>query len=116
MAAAAKAAFPSTRRRFATLPSSSTRACRTTVASTSATPVGYFGGIERSSRFSAPLDDRMMAAPAAGNGVLGDKTAAVAFLASFLLSRELAVDDADGRTGADDACGLMAVRVSGQRV
>src|ERR1700690_1039454 len=95
MAAVARVALPSTRRRPSTLPPASTTALRTTVPSVlpGSASTGYFGGMLYASRFSAPLEDRMTALSSAGSGV-------VEGIASFLASLDLLsgplTDDAAG--------------------
>src|ERR1035438_3784538 len=87
MAAVARVAFPSTRRRPSTLPFSSTTALRTPVPSAPSerASTGYFGAKLYASRFSAPLEERMIALFSPGRGVLDE----VAATASFLVSLEL---------------------------
>src|SRR5450631_7157 len=84
MAAVASAAFPSTSRTLSTLPFSSTTSLRTTVpwASPEFSSTGYFGATLCASRFSAPLEERMITLFSRGNGASDE----VAVAASFLLS------------------------------
>src|ERR1035438_1161706 len=91
MAAVARVAFPSTRRRPSTLPFSSTTALRTTVPSAPSerASTGYLGATLYASRFSAPLEERMIALFSPGRGGLDE----VAETASFLVSLELLVSD-----------------------
>src|SRR6266481_3839374 len=87
MAAVARVAFPSTSRRPSTLPFSSTTALRTTVpwAAPERASVGYFGGTLWASRFSAPLEERMIALLSSGSLASGEGATG----ASFLLSADL---------------------------
>src|SRR6267378_4901474 len=82
MAAVARVAFPSTSRRPSTLPVSSTTALRTTVpwAAPERDSTGYFGGTLWASRFSAPLEERMIALFSPGSGASDGVAAAASFL------------------------------------
>src|SRR6267378_3748048 len=82
MAAVARVAFPSTSRRPSTLPVSSMTALRTTVpwAAPERASTGYFGGTLWASRFSAPLEERMIALFSPGSGASDGVAAAASFL------------------------------------
>src|SRR5208282_5820422 len=102
-------ASPSTSRRPSTLPFSSTTALRTTVPSapTERASAGYFGGTLRTSRFSAPLEERMIALLSPGSSALDEDEAAVA--ASFLLSLGLLASTLI----ATGAAAIVALEVGG---
>src|SRR5260370_42626120 len=101
MAAAARVALPPPRRRASTLPLASTAALRTTVPWAERASTGYFGGTLWISRFSAPLEERMIALFSPGSGV-PDGAAAAAF---FFLSA--------GLSAGLFAHGLLAARAVG---
>src|SRR4030081_1794047 len=94
MAAVASVALPSTSRRPSTLPLSSTTALRTTVpwAAPERASTGYFGGTLWASRFSAPLEERIIALFSPGSWASDEVAAAASFLMSvgFVGSRLLA--------------------------
>src|SRR6266853_318675 len=87
MAEFARAALPSTNRTLATLPFSSTTVFRTIVpcAPRDRASAGYFGGTLWISRFSAPLDERMIALLSSTTRA-SDETAGPSFLESAMLS------------------------------
>src|SRR6266853_5311333 len=87
MAEFAKAALPSTNLTLATLPFSSTTVFRTIVpcAPRDRASAGYFGGTLWISRFSAPLDE-MMIALLSSTARASDETAGLSFLESAMLS------------------------------
>src|SRR2546430_17258267 len=91
MAAVARVAFPSTSRRPSTLPVSSTTALRTTVpwAAPETASTGYFGGTLWASRFSAPLEERMITLFSPGSGASDGVAAAASFLLLTSLSLAL---------------------------
>src|SRR5208337_4399559 len=116
MAAVASTASPSTSRRPSTLPFSSTTSLRTTVPSVppERASTGYFGGTLRASRFSAPLEERMIALFSPGSWASDEAAAAADFLlslgllASGLVTAGAAVAPEVG--GATAAPGIAAGR------
>src|SRR5271157_687665 len=77
MAAVARVAFPSTSRRPSTLPVSSTTTLSTTVPSVPPrlASTGYGAGTLCASRFSAPLEERMIALFSHGSSALAEVAA-----------------------------------------
>src|SRR6202047_953159 len=113
MAAAARVAFPSTSRRPSTLPFASTTALRTTVPWAERASTGYFGGTLWTSRFSAPLEERMIALFSPDSGVSDGVAGAAFFLLSagwslVLLASGLVATGAVGAVAAE-AGGATAV-------
>src|SRR5258708_5805733 len=94
MAEFAKAALPSTNLTLATLPFSSTTVFRTIVpcAPRDRASAGYFGGTLWISRFSAPLDERMIALLSSTTRA-SDETAGLSFLDSAMLAPILDAPD-----------------------
>src|SRR5208283_520377 len=76
---------------------------------------GYFGGMLRSSRFSAPLEERMTAVSSPGNGAIEEVAAASFFLSLGAISLCLPVSGLPAMAGVmfAGAGGAAAVLAAG---
>src|SRR5277367_6133398 len=116
MAAVASVSLPSTRRRALTLPLSSTTALRTTVPSffPGSASAGYFAGTLYASRFSAPLEDKMIAESSPGSGAVGEVALELGLLSGLLITGAAVtvLEEAGGAAGALGSAGVWVVVVA----